>query len=474
MLSRLLVRNLLVATLTILIFPLPGHSENKVMMAEATYTMGDGESPSFAEAQVLQRAKQMALEQAGTYVSSYTRAKNYDLTEAEIQTIAGGVMEVEVLEKSRALIGDGLRFHIKIKATVTTDKMEELATRVRGTAAAQQHKRLQDEYTRLTREIENWKQLLAKVPAGADRDAALDQIRDHEKAIEAIRRDQEVFYQRLVSGEQLYAEAAKQLADKKAWIEMTVSKLDVLLEEILERGHNITLGEPKVRTEIADMAHVELRVPVTITANESINTHLQETGTWMFNGLGEDPVLNSTIHEEIEGWQKVMPELPFAIEVEFNDGTVKKCYADNQKWRSRIEPGVFFIRTSPGSSSATFGLKLPIDQLKNITAIRGKFVSMATYLGEKDALEFHEERTGKKPFDPERYEQFKQQGQAGPVPKSGFDPERYERFKQQKIHNERMGKTLCSLQMYDFESKKWKYSYPSPECPGCKDLRPKR
>ena len=58
--------------------------------------MGDGETPSFAEAMVLQKAKQGALEEAGTYVESYTKVRNLDLNAEEIQTLAGGVVQVEV------------------------------------------------------------------------------------------------------------------------------------------------------------------------------------------------------------------------------------------------------------------------------------------------------------------------------------------------------------------------------------------
>src|SRR5213594_2974982 len=129
-------------TLVGLLLALPlSHAETKVIRAEASYIMGDGESPSFAEAQVLQRAKQTALEQAGTYVETYTKIHNYDLTTEEIQTLAGGVLEVKVLEKTRTLVGDGLQFYIKIKATVTTDKMEELARRIKGKNIAEDYKK---------------------------------------------------------------------------------------------------------------------------------------------------------------------------------------------------------------------------------------------------------------------------------------------------------------------------------------------
>ena len=106
--------------------------------------MGDGESPSFAEARAIQQAKQTALEQAGTYVETYTKTHNFDLTAEEIQTLAGGVLSVEVLDKQRTLVQDGLRVNVKIKAIVTTDRMEELAQRIKGRNVAEEYKKLQE------------------------------------------------------------------------------------------------------------------------------------------------------------------------------------------------------------------------------------------------------------------------------------------------------------------------------------------
>lgn len=53
-----------------LVIPLPAYADTKVLTAEGTYTMGEGETMTFAESMALQKAKQMALEQAGTYVES--------------------------------------------------------------------------------------------------------------------------------------------------------------------------------------------------------------------------------------------------------------------------------------------------------------------------------------------------------------------------------------------------------------------
>lgn len=171
----------------------PALAETKTIVSEATYSMGDGETPSFAEAMALQKAKQIAVEQAGTYVESYTKVRNLDLTAEEIQTIAGGVVQVELLEKKRSAVGEGFQFFIKIKATVTTDKMEELAQRVRGRNVAEEYKRLQDNYSRLSKEFEGLTLSLARSPAGPERDAALDQIRERAREFRAIQQSETAF-----------------------------------------------------------------------------------------------------------------------------------------------------------------------------------------------------------------------------------------------------------------------------------------
>jgi len=65
------------------------------------------------------------------------------LTIDEIKTIAGGVMKTEIVEQNRALEGSGTRFYIKIRALVTTDKIEDLARRKQLGPLTAENKRLQ-------------------------------------------------------------------------------------------------------------------------------------------------------------------------------------------------------------------------------------------------------------------------------------------------------------------------------------------
>jgi len=87
--------------------------KTKEIVSEGAYNMGDGETPSAAESRALLNAKRIALEQAGTYVESYTKVKNMQVTEDEIHVLTSGIMEVEILDKKRTVVGDGFRFWVR-------------------------------------------------------------------------------------------------------------------------------------------------------------------------------------------------------------------------------------------------------------------------------------------------------------------------------------------------------------------------
>jgi len=247
----------LLAFLLALATPLSAHADTKVLTAEGTYTMGEGETMTFAESMALQKAKQMALEQAGTYVESYTKVQNYQLTAEEIQTITGGVLQVEVLEKTRTLIGDGLKFFVKTKATVTTDKIADLAQRIKGKNVAEEYKKLQEDYAKLGQEVERWKQLVAKAPPGPEREAALDQIREREKAFAAAQRSEESFFQRLIAGDALVREAME-----------IKEQLDRLYQATIQ-GYAIQLGQAK-SSILAGSANLKITVPITLQVSKHL------------------------------------------------------------------------------------------------------------------------------------------------------------------------------------------------------------
>src|SRR3990172_11264 len=172
--------------MTLLLFlPSVGFTESKEIISEGTYNMGDGETPTVAESRALLQAKRTAVEEAGTYVESYSKTKNFQLTADEIQVLASGVMEVEVLEKKRTVVGDGFNFWIKIKARVSTDKMEEMAKRVKEKSVVEDYKKIQEAYDKSQKEIEELKRQLAGAKGKKERKQVEAKITDEERLLKA-------------------------------------------------------------------------------------------------------------------------------------------------------------------------------------------------------------------------------------------------------------------------------------------------
>ncbi len=159
-------------------------AETKEIISEGTYNMGDGETPSVAESRALLKAKQIALEQAGTYVESYSKVKNITLTHDEIQVLASGLMEVEILDKKRTIVGDGINFWVKIKARVNPDKMEEMAKRVKEKSAVEDYKKVQEAYAKSQKEIEELKKQLVDAQ-NAEAKKIANKMADEERLFQA-------------------------------------------------------------------------------------------------------------------------------------------------------------------------------------------------------------------------------------------------------------------------------------------------
>lgn len=187
-----MIAHLLVALLVFFFFSAPAaFAEIKIIPAEGSYTMGDGETPIVAELRALQQAKRMAIEQAGTYVQSYTKAKHFDLTADEIETISAGLIEVEVLEKKRQLVGDGLQFSVKIKASVTVEKADALVSQLRQKSSedslklVSEYKKLKDDYARLATDMDTLKRQMAESKDEQEKRQTISLIADQERKYQA-------------------------------------------------------------------------------------------------------------------------------------------------------------------------------------------------------------------------------------------------------------------------------------------------
>ena len=178
------MKSRLIAVMIFLLFfiPVSGFSETTEILSEGIYNMGDGETPVIAEGKAVEQAKRLAVEQAGTYVKSYSKVKNFQIAEDEVQVLASGVMEVTVLDKKRSVTGDAIKFWVKIKAVVHPDRVEVMAEKIRDQGLAEDYARMKDAYEKSQKEIENLKTQLTSSKDETSRKQIVANITKQEKA----------------------------------------------------------------------------------------------------------------------------------------------------------------------------------------------------------------------------------------------------------------------------------------------------
>ena len=168
-----------------LVLPASVFAETKNIIAEGEYIMGDGETMAIAEERAQKEAVRHAAEEAGAFIKSYTKVKNMALQEDVIEVIANHSMKITVLDKKRTMMGDAVKFYSKIKAVFTTEEIEANLRKVRKESKiVDMYKRLLDEYSRQTKEMEELKKKLS-VTQGEDKKAILGKIADEEKLFKA-------------------------------------------------------------------------------------------------------------------------------------------------------------------------------------------------------------------------------------------------------------------------------------------------
>lgn len=180
-------RHIFLVILAVFLFlPFNSFAQIKEIVAEGTYNMGDGETPTIAGERALLQAKRTAVEQAGTYVESYTKVKNYQLTEDEIQVLASGIMEVTILDKKRTIVGDGFNFYVKIKAIVNPDNLDEMVKKVKDKSVVDDYKKIQEAYDKSQKDIEELKKQLAQAKNEGEKKQVEAKITTEDRRFQAI------------------------------------------------------------------------------------------------------------------------------------------------------------------------------------------------------------------------------------------------------------------------------------------------
>lgn len=141
----------------------PAFAGGKVVTAEASYTMADGDTLSDAEEKVLQRAQRKAVEEAGVYLEATfhdlekeSQGRSTQTSSLEIRTIAAAITETEILESRRSFENDRPVFFVRIRTTVDVNSLADAVRRLQSEARLAQHFReLQQENHQLRAQLKD-------------------------------------------------------------------------------------------------------------------------------------------------------------------------------------------------------------------------------------------------------------------------------------------------------------------------------
>lgn len=267
----------------------------KVVEAEATYTMGDGDTLAGAEEQVLLRAKRKAVEEAGVYIEA--SSNDIETTSAEktsrlnslgIRTVAAAVTETDILEKRRTLEGDRLTFYVKIRAKVHVDWLAEAIKRIKADEQlAEHHRQLHLEYAQLKAQLDRLRKQLAEAgPSGRERPHP---VRDRRTARELTRS----------------AIKARSLPNKIDLATRAIAADDQYIDAYIIRGQtylriaSLTYTKKEKRSELN--TYVELAVRDFDRA-----LALDETSTWALLGRGDALTWQRKTEEAAKDYERIL------------------------------------------------------------------------------------------------------------------------------------------------------------------------
>ena len=120
-----ILRKLILILIASLFITSAASAEVRTYEGFGEYVMSDFETPEIAKQRAKQRAEQSAQEQAGVFVKSNTRVKNYQVQEDEIEVMTAGIMKVHSVEYARKIGESGLIFTAKILADIDTAEIDK-------------------------------------------------------------------------------------------------------------------------------------------------------------------------------------------------------------------------------------------------------------------------------------------------------------------------------------------------------------
>lgn len=112
--------------LILLLFSSVSLAATKTIEADGSYQMGEKDSIASAKEGAKNDALRHAAEQAGVYIRAYSKTKNLQMTDDEIEVVATNVMKVKKCDYEQEYINNTLVFHAHVVVTVDDSKFDSI------------------------------------------------------------------------------------------------------------------------------------------------------------------------------------------------------------------------------------------------------------------------------------------------------------------------------------------------------------
>ncbi len=107
-------------SISLLFTAYPVFAEIKIFEKDLEEIVSNDQSREQVEAFTLQKAKRLAIEEAGTFIQSLTFVQNYQLTKDEVMALSSGVVQAKIIGVPGVQLINGV-IHVKVKAMIQVD-----------------------------------------------------------------------------------------------------------------------------------------------------------------------------------------------------------------------------------------------------------------------------------------------------------------------------------------------------------------
>ena len=118
--------------------------QSQILTVEASYVLAPQETPSIAEARLVQMVRHMAVDRAATDLMSSPVARNAGLSSDQVRVLARALMKTRIVRTTREREDEGERLVVKMQGIITTKGLEAAIPKVQTSHVVSTYLRLQE------------------------------------------------------------------------------------------------------------------------------------------------------------------------------------------------------------------------------------------------------------------------------------------------------------------------------------------